>query len=90
MTATGGTSFIWSTGQTTNQITVTPAATTTYIVTVTNSNSCSATASRTVTVNARPDANILGDTVICVGENTTLTATGGELTFGQPVKQHLP
>ncbi len=77
LTATGGTSFIWSTGQTTNQITVTPAATTTYIVTVTNSNSCSATASRTVTVNARPDANILGDTVICVGENTTLTATGG-------------
>lgn len=77
LTASGGTSYVWSTGQTSTAITVTPAVTTTYTVTVTNNNNCSSTASRTVTVNARPDANISGDTIICVGENTTLTATGG-------------
>lgn len=77
LTASGGTSYLWSNGQTTASVNVAPVQTTTYTVTVTNTNGCSATGSRTVTVNPRPDANIVGDTIICIGESTTLTATGG-------------
>ena len=79
LTATGGVSYSWNTVpvQTTAAITVSPTQTRTYIVTVTNANGCTATASRTVTVNALPTANITGNNVICVGESTTLTATGG-------------
>ncbi|MFZ1704925.1 MAG: hypothetical protein WAT79_11310, partial [Saprospiraceae bacterium] len=48
--ATGGSSYKWSTGQTTPSITVNPVATTTYSVTATDSNSCVGSASITVTV----------------------------------------
>ncbi|MBN8681232.1 MAG: hypothetical protein J0L99_01200, partial [Chitinophagales bacterium] len=56
ITASGGTSYAWSTGASTAAITVNPAATTTYTVTVTNANGCSATATRTITVNPLPTA----------------------------------
>jgi hypothetical protein len=47
-----GAAFHWSSGQSLATITVTPGATTTYVVTVTNSgNGCTKTASVTVTVN---------------------------------------
>jgi hypothetical protein len=42
--------FLWSTGETTDKITVAPTGTTTYTVTVTDLNGCSATAGHTVTV----------------------------------------
>jgi len=44
-------SYIWSTGATTQTISVSPATTTTYTVTVTNATGCSAIGSSTVTVN---------------------------------------
>ncbi|MFN8337396.1 MAG: hypothetical protein U0T36_00070 [Saprospiraceae bacterium] len=44
MTATGGTFYVWSNGETTNWITVSPSATTEYSVTVTDGNGCQATA----------------------------------------------
>ncbi|HRI59222.1 MAG TPA: proprotein convertase P-domain-containing protein, partial [Saprospiraceae bacterium] len=62
LTASGGTTFLWSTGATTAAITVSPTATTTYTVTVTDGSGCSATTARTITVNALP---------------TTFTVTGG-------------
>jgi hypothetical protein len=49
LTASGGTTYLWSSGATTASITVSPTITTTYSVTVTL-NGCTATASRTVTV----------------------------------------
>ena len=48
-TATG---YLWSTGATTQSITVTPSTTTTYTVTATDASSCPNTASATVTVSA--------------------------------------
>jgi len=77
LTATGGGTYAWSTGQTGASISVTPSATTTYTVTVTN-NGCTATADVMVTVNPLPAPNISANpATICAGASTTLTASGG-------------
>src|SRR5450759_5145427 len=54
LTASGGTSYKWSSGETTAAITKGTAGT--YIVTVTNANGCTDTATATVVVNALPVA----------------------------------
>ncbi|MBI5539320.1 MAG: T9SS type A sorting domain-containing protein, partial [Bacteroidia bacterium] len=78
LTASGGTSYLWSNAATTAAITVTPAATTTYTVTVTNAATCTAISSATVTVNAAPTAAITpASATICAGQSSTLTASGG-------------
>lgn len=78
LTASGGTSYLWDAGgQTTNQISVTPAASTLYHVTVTDTNGCVATDSVNVNIYALPLADAGLDQAICFGANTTLTATGG-------------
>jgi hypothetical protein len=77
LTASGGTSYAWSSGQNTAAITVSPASTTTYTVTVTNASGCTATATRTVTINTLPTAAVTGTNTICPGASTTLTASGG-------------
>ncbi|MBK6821427.1 MAG: hypothetical protein IPG85_18315 [Bacteroidetes bacterium] len=51
LTASGGVSYSWSSGQSGVSISVTPASTTTYTVTATNINGCVGTASATVTAN---------------------------------------
>jgi len=79
LTASGGTMFVWSTGDQMGVITVCPAATTTYYVTVTDNNGCSDVASVTVTVNPNPVADAGPDVAICDGECTTLTASGGTM-----------
>lgn len=78
LTATGGTSYSWdnSLGNS-DQVTVTPANTTTYSVTVTDANNCTATTQQTVTVNTLPVAAVSGNNSVCAGTSTTLTATGG-------------
>jgi uncharacterized repeat protein (TIGR01451 family) len=76
LTATGGGTYLWSTGATTAAITVSPTANITYTVTVTNSSNCTATASQAVTVNPLPTASITGTAIICNGSSTTLTAVG--------------
>ncbi len=76
LTASGGTTYLWSTAATTAAIAVSPSSTTTYSVTVTNASGCTAVASRTVTVNALPSASASGSTV-CVGGTINLTSSGG-------------
>ncbi|MCH8331164.1 MAG: gliding motility-associated C-terminal domain-containing protein [Bacteroidetes bacterium] len=76
LTASGGTGFLWSTGETTASITVTPISTTTYSVTVSDS-ACSDIDSVTVTLNSLPVVVLTGNNIICVGDNTTLTVSGG-------------
>ena len=68
-------SYVWSTGDTNSNITV--SATGTYRVTAQNSAGCSSTASASVQVHPLPVPQIAGNTSICKGSGTVLTATGG-------------
>jgi len=79
VTATGsGTSYEWSNGAVTAEISLTAPGT--YIVTATAGNGCSASDQITITQNiAAPDITASATaTAICLGESTTISATGGE------------
>ncbi|MFZ4400682.1 MAG: LamG-like jellyroll fold domain-containing protein [Bacteroidales bacterium] len=69
---TSSSSFLWSTNETTQSITVTPSQTSNYTLTITNGNiSCM----DTITVNVlNPQINSGTDTTICKGETVVLTA----------------
>jgi len=77
LTATGGTSYQWSNGATGNSITVSPAISQSYVVTVTNAKGCSSSLETAVTVNALPSITFSGNPVMCQGQSVTLTAAGG-------------
>ena len=74
LTASGGTSYVWSTSATTTSIVVSPAISTTYSVDV-NAGTCTATI--TVNVNPAPVINAGGDITICNGSSAILNASGG-------------
>ena len=76
LTATGATTYTWSTTATTNSIVVTPASTTVYSVSGKNANGCVNTTSTSVTVGSSLALTITGNTLICTGQSTTLTANG--------------
>ncbi len=80
LTASGGDSYIWNTGETTQSIVVNPTATTTYTVTA-KKGGCEDTDNVIITVNAATSspvtANAGSDESICLGESVTLTASGG-------------
>ncbi len=78
ITASGGDSYLWDTGDSNATINVTPVVTTTYIVTVTDSNGCTATDDVTVTININTSADAGDDEELCLGESVMLTATGGD------------
>ncbi|MDD4848590.1 MAG: T9SS type A sorting domain-containing protein [Bacteroidales bacterium] len=67
-------SYLWNDGSTTDSITVSPTETTTYSVQITDENGCINTAEIVVNVHALPEVHIEGNTEICSGETTTLTA----------------
>lgn len=77
LTATGGSTYLWSTGATVASITVNPSSGTNYIVTVTSTNGCSNSDTVRVNVNALPVASAGFDQVICNGTTATLSASGG-------------
>jgi hypothetical protein len=76
LTVSAGTSYIWSTGQTTQSITVSPTTTTSYYVTVTG-DLCSDSTEVVVFVEDAPDADAGMDQTICWGESASLLASGG-------------
>jgi hypothetical protein len=77
LTASGGSSYLWSNGATTQSISVSPNQTTTYSVEVSN-NGCSSVDEVTVSVTNLPELQIAGNTTVVYGESTTLTVSGAE------------
>jgi len=75
LTASGGTTYLWSTGETTASISVSPTTTTTYTVTVTEGTE-SDSDDVIVTIDEAPSVTLETDKDICLGETVTLTATG--------------
>ncbi|PCJ82150.1 MAG: hypothetical protein COA57_13475 [Flavobacteriales bacterium] len=76
LTASGGTSYSWNTGDTSQTITAIPSGTTNYTVTTTNT--CgSASASITVNVFPLTNADAGNDTTINEGDEAFLNASGG-------------
>lgn len=76
LTATGGNNYSWTTGATTSSIIVSPSTNTTYSL-IASSGTCTDTTSITVIVASGISASITGNTTICGGGHTTLTASGG-------------
>lgn len=75
LTATGAVSYVWSTQETTTSISVDQPGT----YSVTGTNGCgTAIDFVTVTQAPGPAVSISGDTSICPGESTVLTATGAD------------
>ena len=77
MTASGGVSYEWDSGQSTASITVTPTVTTTFTVTVTDNNGCTNIDAVEVEVHDLPTADAGADEAICLGGWTDLSASGG-------------
>jgi hypothetical protein len=77
LTATGGSTYNWSTGA--NTAAIAANASGNYVVTVTAANGCTDAEQVTVTVNAVPSANVVmdGNSVLCPGETLTLSAAPG-------------
>jgi hypothetical protein len=73
----GGNTYLWSTGETNANISVSPIETTTYTITTTI-NGCSDTDEVTVIVISPIEASAGEDITICNGETAVLTATGGD------------
>ncbi|AEE53680.1 hypothetical protein [Haliscomenobacter hydrossis] len=77
LSASGGSTYLWSTGETTASLQKTLLASTNLSVRVSSSNGCSNTKGVDIVVNPLPQAQILGGEMACNGDNTTLSATGG-------------
>lgn len=76
LTASGATTYSWSSGGSAATETVMPTSNKTYTVTGTDGNGCSTTATKTVTVMELPIISISGSSTVCSGNSTTLTASG--------------
>lgn len=72
----GGTTYSWNTGATTFAISVAPAVTTTYTVTLTNAAGCTSQASRIVTVNSIPTVTASSNSPVTIGTDLELSANG--------------
>ncbi len=79
LAANGATSYQWSGGSnaTTSTITVSPITNTTYYASPGASTCPGIPDTLTIVVTPTPIVNASGNTTICAGQSTTLTATGG-------------
>jgi len=79
LTATGGSTYSWDTGETTASISVSPTLSTTYRVTKSSAQGCSIVDVFNVTVKAAP--TLAGAVSICNDANTPATSTDDTYTF---------
>jgi gliding motility-associated-like protein len=79
LTASGATAYLWNTGSTNASINVSPSVSTSYFVTATDNNYCFASDTILVNVSNNLQAQIAGNSSICLGDFTSLTASGGSV-----------
>ena len=84
LTATGGVSYLWSTGATTPTIVVSPGTTTSYSVLVTDAAGCSARDTVVVAVQPVTPVQAGADQSVCPGGSVTLSASGAVQYFWSP------
>ncbi|NBU70864.1 MAG: hypothetical protein EBS53_05345, partial [Bacteroidetes bacterium] len=84
LTATGGATYLWSTGATTPTIVVLPTATTAYSVLVTDAAGCSVRDTVVVSVLQVSGVQAGADQVVCPGGSVTLSASGAVQYFWSP------
>ncbi len=77
LSATGGTSYHWNTGDNTSSIKISPGITQFYFVTVTDANGCTEFDDVKVNVKSTPNANTTPDTNICPGDDIDMSSSGG-------------
>jgi hypothetical protein len=77
LTASGASTYAWSTGATSSGITITPLVDSTFVVTGTAGNSCTAKDSVKVFVKSLPNITVTGTDTICKKGSTALDASGG-------------
>jgi len=78
-TLPGASAYLWSTGATTNCITVSLPGI--YLVTVTGANGCFSVCSIVINVNPLPNCLITGDSLICNGLSTEFCAPTGYASY---------
>lgn len=78
LTASGGSSYIWSNGNITPGISVAPTQNMTYLCTVSNEYGCEVVLPKNITVNQYPTPQIYGDNFFCQNGSIQLTAAGGD------------
>ncbi len=77
LSASGANSYLWNTGQVGSSISVSPQITSNFTVVGTAMNGCKNSFQVVHTVKPEPQITILAsDSVICIGEQTILTASG--------------
>jgi len=82
LNASGGVSYSWSPGNSLSNANIAapvanPTVNTTYTVTVTDNNGCKQTDNVAISILSLPPANAGNNTAICLGQNASLTASGG-------------
>jgi hypothetical protein len=85
LTATGAATYTWQPGNLSgSSVSVSPVSATTYTVTGTAASGCAVTATVALSVQTTPTVSVSGNSVICGGGSTTLTATGAASYVWQP------
>lgn len=75
LSASGASSYTWANGSNSSQLYISPVATSQYSI-IGQSNGCVSSASTTIYVKPSPILSVTGNTIICLGQSTTLTASG--------------
>jgi|GEM_PF-1380263 gliding motility-associated-like protein len=84
LTASGGHSYLWSTGETSSTIEVSPMNTTTYSL-IAKMNICYDTAYFTIVVDPKPQLTITADTTIIIGMSVPLKVNGANSYIWSPI-----
>lgn len=77
LTASGGTGYLWSTGEQSASVVINPTTSSIYSVTVTIPDGATSVADASVTVSAMSSLTVSGKATLCAGESTTLIVSGG-------------